>query len=195
MGSQICFELSYDTSWDNDSRIEAIQRCLLMLSALYAGIQSTRSTTFFQFRLLEVSRSLTAGEIHAVPQIAIEKDRLQICLRYKKQIATVSVPDTVDVSILETAMFYYLEYYTDLYQFLRDRKANISEERLRLADRVEEEKQNVALLQQRNILEDDDALSEALNHLHIAEERYRQNGIDIFETNQTLGRLFRFREV
>jgi hypothetical protein len=197
MESPICFELSFGAFWKNDSRIEAIQsvqQCLSVLSVLYVGVQNTKSV-IFHFQLLEVSRSLTAGEIYAVPQIAIQEDRLQICLRHKKQIATLAIPDTIDVSILATAMFYYLEYYADRYQFLRDRQAKMSKERLGLADRVEEEKQNVALLQQRDLFEDDEILSEALNHLHIAEDRYKQNGMNIFETNKSLGRLFRFQEV
>lgn len=196
MESPICFELSYDSSWDNDSRVEDIQRCLSILSTLYANtkIQYARSDTFL-FRLCSVSRGINTVEMGTVPQIILEDNLIRICLRHNKQIATVSIVDTIDVSTMHTAIFYYLEYYTPTYQSLRDHQAKVIAEGIDLARKVKEEQEKVTILQQRDIVEDDDILEEALNQLHAAEEHYKQNGSAIFEANQAIGRLVRFKKV
>ena len=131
----------------------------------------------------------------AVPQIILEDNLIRICLRHEKQIAIVSIADTIDVSILHTAMFYYLEYYTAKYQALQDHKSIIQEKRYELARRVAKLKGTVALLQQREILEDDDILLEALDQLYVVEEEHKKNGVDLFEVDQAIGRLVRFKEV
>ena len=131
----------------------------------------------------------------AVPQIILEDNLIRICLRHEKQIAIVSIADTIDVSILHAAIFYYLEYYTSTYQSLRDHQAKVIAKGIDLARKVKEEQGKVAVLQQRDIIEDDDILEGALNQLHEAEEHYKQNGSALFEANQAIGRLFRFKQV
>ena len=196
MESPICFELSHDSSWDNDSRVADIRRCLSILSTLYANakVQYVHSDTFL-FRLCRVSRGMTTVKMDAVPQIILEDNLIRICLRHEKQIAIVSIADTIDVSILHTAIFYYLEYYTPTYQSLRDHQAKVIAKGIDLARKVKEEQGKVAVLQQRDIIEDDDILEGALNQLHEAEEHYKQNGSTLFEANQAIGRLFRFKQV
>ena len=131
----------------------------------------------------------------AVPQIILEDNLIRICLRHEKQIAIVSIADTIDASILHAAIFYYLEYYISTYQSLRDHQAKVIAEGIDLARKVKEAEGKVTVLQQRDIVEDDDILEEALNQLHAAEEHYKQNGSALFEANQAIGRLFRFKEV
>jgi hypothetical protein len=199
MESPICFELSYDSSWDNDSRVADIQRCLSTLSILYANTEAEASqihANTFMFELRGISKSMIAEELRCVPQMSIERHyRIDICLRHEKQIARVSIADNVDLSLLRTAMFYYLEYYISKYQALQDRKSIIQEERYELARRVAKLKGKVTLLQQREMLEDDDILLEALDQLYVVEEEHKKNGVDLFEVDQAIGRLVRFKEV
>ena len=86
MESPICFELSHDSSWDNDSRVADIQRCLSILRTLYANakVQYVHSDTFL-FRLCRVSRGMTTVKMDAVPQIILEDNLIRICLRHEKQ--------------------------------------------------------------------------------------------------------------
>ena len=199
MESPICFELSYDkVLWGNDSRIEDIQKCLAVISISYANINHQINTTnnkAFVFHLHGITHSMTAARVHTIPQIGMKDGgSIQICLRHQKQVATVSVADDIDISILQTAMFYYMEYYTQKYQLLQNEKSTLQEERARLQKQVAKIKEKVSLLQERDMFEDDHLMEEALDQLYTAEERHEKNGQDYFKTIQSIGRLFRFQE-
>lgn len=196
MESPIYFELSYDSRlWGNDSRIEDIKRCLSLLSSSYKNINRITDGNL-SFHLQSISRSTTAEKSLLIPQIALHNYRMmEICLRHKKQIAIISVANDIDISILQTAIFYYMEYYTLKYQILREKESMLLEERNQLKSQIMAVNKEVDILQQRDILEDDHILLEALDRLHNLEEKYKTNGHDFFEMNQSTGRLFRFQEV
>lgn len=200
MSSLSCFELSYDHAlWGDSSWIDDVQRCLLKLHILYTNIEKETqlpNAKVFIFRLLGISKSKCAADINLIPQLTLERHyQIHICLRHKKQVATIAIADSIDLSILRTAIFYYLAYYDSTYQYLQHHKSTILAERAALTRQIELAKEKVTLLQQRDLFEDDDIILEALEELYIQEELQRQNGKDKFDIEQAIGCLFRFKKV
>lgn len=88
-----------------------------------------------------------------------------------------------------------MEYYEHKYQSLQDHKNKILEERRNLVEKKGKAEAEVTRLRQREILEDDDLLTEALNQVHDIGEEFKKNGVDLYEIDQVIGRLVRFKEV
>lgn len=199
MKSPMRFELSHSEIWNNNPRIEDINRCLSILSILYANIERETnqvSDTTFTFLLGGISKGMKATEICSVPQITLARNyKIRICLRHEKQVAFISIAHGIDLSILGTAIFYYMEYYEHKYQSLQDHKNKILEERRNLVEKKGKAEAEVTRLRQREILEDDDLLTEALNQVHDIGEEFKKNGVDLYEIDQVIGRLVRFKEV
>lgn len=196
MESSLSFEFSYDNKlWGDDSRIDDIKRCLSLLNTSYKNMSGITDGNL-SFHLQGISQSTTAAKANLIPQVVLSNRRMmQICLRHKKQVALISVANDIDFSILQTAIFYYLEYYTLKYELLHEKKNMLQEEREQLKSQIMGVNKEIDILQQRDILEDDDILQDALNRVHDLEEKYKMNGHDFFEAAQSIGRLFRFQEI